>query len=220
MTDLIHLPVSLGEAIDKLSILEIKFKKIKDDRKIDVEKEYNILYSKLEDNVNKYKDLYNAMKKINLIIWDQMDLLRDGTLTDSEYSKLCRECIETNNIRFRIKNKINLIANSTLKEQKSYKINRIVIILESDPSIFDIFIPVIEQLSYLYDEIIVNSSKDITLIKDRFDYDNTISYNHDLSDLSDLSNLSFKQKYIFDNNSYLLEEILDKVNLDKSSFIS
>lgn len=208
MTDLIYLPVSLGEAIDKLSILEIKFEKIKDKRRLDVEKEYNILYSKLGNHVNKYKDLYNAMKKTNLIIWDQMDLLRDGDLIDEEYGKLCRECIETNDIRFRIKNKINLISNSTLKEQKSYKINRIVIILECNLDLFDLFIPVIEKLSYQYDEIIVNSSKDITLIKDRFDYDNTIFYNQSIIDIP------FKHKYIFNNNSYTLQEILDKVNLD------
>lgn len=208
MTDLIYLPVSLGEAIDKLSILEIKFEKIKDKRRLDVEKEYNILYSKLGNHVNKYKDLYNAMKKTNLIIWDQMDLLRDGDLIDEEYSKLCRECIETNDIRFRIKNKINLISNSTLKEQKSYKINRIIIILECNPHLFDLFIPVIEKLSYQYDEIIVNSSKDITLIKDRFDYDNTIFYNQSIIDIP------FKHKYIFNNNSYTLKNILDKVNLD------
>jgi hypothetical protein len=207
MNDLIYLPVSLGEAIDKLSILEIKLEKIKDNRKIDVEKEYNILYSKLEIPVNTYKNLYNAMKKINLVIWDQMDLLRDGELNDIEYSNLCRKCIETNDIRFRIKNKINLISNSTLKEKKSYKINRIVIILESDPKFFDLFIQVIERLSYLYDEIIINSSKDISKIKERFNYDNTIFYNQSII------NISFKEKFIFNNTNYTLQDILHKVNL-------
>lgn len=207
MNDLIYLPVSLGEAIDKLSILEIKLEKIKDNRKIDVEKEYNILYSKLEIPVNTYKNLYNAMKKINLVIWDQMDLLRDGELNDIEYSNLCRKCIETNDIRFRIKNKINLISNSSLKEKKSYKINRIVIILESDPKFFDLFIQVIERLSYLYDEIIINSSKDISQIKERFNYDNTIFYNQSII------NISFKEKFIFNNINYTLQDILHKVNL-------
>lgn len=207
MNDLIYLPVSLGEAIDKLSILEIKLEKIKDNRKNDVEKEYNILYSKLEIQVNTYKKLYNAMKKINLVIWDQMDLLRDGELNDIEYSNLCRKCIETNDIRFRIKNKINLISNSSLKEKKSYKINRIIIILESDPKFFDLFIQVIERLSYLYDEIIINSSKNISKIKERFNYDNTIFYN------KSIINISFKEKFIFNNINYTLQDILHKVNL-------
>ena len=43
MNNILSLPVSLGEAIDKLTILDIKCEKIKDNRKIDVQKEYNIL---------------------------------------------------------------------------------------------------------------------------------------------------------------------------------
>lgn len=216
MADLIYLPVSLGEAIDKLTIIEIKFEKIKDNRRIDVEKEYNILYSKLKENVDKYKELYDAMKSTNLIIWDQMDILRDGTLTDIEYSKLCRKCIETNDIRFRIKNKINLISNSTLKEQKSYKINRVIIILEStlQPHVLELFIKVIKQLSYLYDQIIINSSKDINVIIDKFSYDNTIKYNLDLETI-----LTYKHKFVFDKDSYSYQEILNLVNLDESTII-
>ena len=48
------------------------------------------------------------MKKINLIIWDQMDTLRDGSISDEYYMRLCRECINNNDIRFRIKNKIKV----------------------------------------------------------------------------------------------------------------
>ncbi len=43
--DLLHLPVSLGEAIDKITILDIKLDKIKDNRKNDVQKEYDLLFS-------------------------------------------------------------------------------------------------------------------------------------------------------------------------------
>ena len=52
----IDLPVSLGEALDKLSILDIKLDKIKDERKKDVEKEYNILYENLK--------IYQFMKEL------------------------------------------------------------------------------------------------------------------------------------------------------------
>ena len=44
MTDILYLPVSLGEAIDKLTILDIKLDKINDNRKNDVQKEYDLLY--------------------------------------------------------------------------------------------------------------------------------------------------------------------------------
>lgn len=43
------------------------------------------------------------MKKINLIIWDQMDILKDSNLNNENYIKLCKECVESNDIRFRIK---------------------------------------------------------------------------------------------------------------------
>ena len=46
MDNILYLPVSLGEAIDKLTILDIKCHKITDKRKLDVQKEYNILYEK------------------------------------------------------------------------------------------------------------------------------------------------------------------------------
>ena len=48
----IELPVSLGEALDKLTILDIKREKIKDERLKDVEYEYGLLYEKLEDYIN------------------------------------------------------------------------------------------------------------------------------------------------------------------------
>ena len=76
--DNIYLPISLGEAIDKLTILHIKVDKIKDNEF--VKKEYDLLYEKLKEYFNEF---YISLKKINLIIWDQMDILRDGNLNDS-----------------------------------------------------------------------------------------------------------------------------------------
>jgi hypothetical protein len=172
------LPVSLGEAIDKLSILQIKCEKITDSRKSDVEKEYNILLCVLKEFVDKYSDLYESMMQTNRVIWDQMDVLRDGDISDAEYTKLCRECIATNDVRFRIKNKINLISNSELKEQKSYKVTRYDMHIdnEDEDEDEDSLIERIRQLSYIYDEINIISSKDLSRIKDAFRYDNTILY--------------------------------------------
>ena len=53
-TNIISLPISLGEAIDKLTILDIKLDKIKDIRRIDVQNEYDVLYTKLNEFVLKY----------------------------------------------------------------------------------------------------------------------------------------------------------------------
>ena len=80
MDSLIYLPVSIGEAIDKLTILDIKLNKIKDHRRNDVKKEYDMLYEKLSIFIQTYQSLYKQMKHINLLIWDMMDKLRDGKL--------------------------------------------------------------------------------------------------------------------------------------------
>jgi len=61
----IELPVSLGEALDKLTILDIKLEKIKDDRKKDVEYEYNLLFDKLKNNIENHNYYYKILKKIN-----------------------------------------------------------------------------------------------------------------------------------------------------------
>ena len=70
--DLMYLSVSLGEAIDKLTILDIKLDKIKDNRRIDVQTEHDLLYEKLSHFLIKHNDLYQSMKKVNLIIWNMM----------------------------------------------------------------------------------------------------------------------------------------------------
>lgn len=206
------LPVSLGEALDKLTILDIKCEKIKDNRKIDVQKEYDILHEKLNNFIIKYEMLYQSMKKINLIIWDQMDTLRDGSISDEYYMRLCRECINNNDIRFRIKNKINLISNSQLKEQKSYKINRLIIYLNCNIEYIDLFIKPLTYLSYIYDEIIIQSDNNINKIINLFHYDNTIKYN------IELNNLDFKDSVTFyRDNTYTMNEIYSILNITEKN---
>ena len=105
------LPTSIGEAIDKLTILDLKLERISDaSRKADVQLEHDNLLnnSELNNFIQTHADLYTTMKKANAIIWDMMDVLRDGAIhvSSEEYLKTCRDCIEYNDIRFRIKNPI------------------------------------------------------------------------------------------------------------------
>jgi hypothetical protein len=192
---IIKLPVSLGEAVDKLTILDIKLERITDNRKKDVETEYTILYEELKGFIQKYNELYCSMKKVNILIWDMMDILRDGDVSDEVYMKVCKECIEYNDIRFRIKNKINILSKSELKEQKSYKINRLLIQIDSSISIEDCKKPV-QYISFFYDEVIIiyNSDNDIQIfdptiiIIKQMDTDNTIDYKKKIV-LSNLLNI-------------------------------
>jgi len=121
-SNILYLPVSFGEAIDKLTILDIKLTKIHDSRKVDVEQEYHQLSRVLQPILTRVFFLYNCLKQINLQIWENQDIFRDSS-DDSLKNSLCKVIIEENDARFRIKNKINIIMNSFLKEQKGYEPN-------------------------------------------------------------------------------------------------
>jgi hypothetical protein len=210
MNNILYLPISIGEAIDKLTILDIKCEKIIDSRKVYVQNEYDILYEKLKDFIIIYNELYESMKKINLLIWHQMDIIRDLTVNDEEYNKLCRECVESNDIRFRIKNKINLISKSFLKEQKSYNINKKYIIINCNEKYFDLFIKPIKYYSYIYDEITIQTTKNVDNLKNIFSYDNTIKFTNILD--SNQENILF-----FHDVHYDLNKILDMMDVSLSN---
>jgi hypothetical protein len=205
-TSLIYLPVSLGEAIDKFTILDIKLDIIKDARKKDVQTEYDILYTKLQPFIEKYGDLYRTMKKVNKLIWDMMDILRDGNVNEEKYLKICKECIDYNDIRFRVKNKINFVSNSTLKEQKSYKINRLVLIINKNiDSDSTILLNIIKYFSYIYDEISIKNESTVEYLKTHFEYDNTIVFTGET--------LDYKCKVVIEDTEYVGSKIYDLFNI-------
>jgi hypothetical protein len=210
--DLLYLPVSLGEAIDKLTILDIKLDKITDNRKLDVKKEYEILYEKLKDFIEKYKNLYNTMKKVNLLIWDMMDTLRDGDVDENLYLKVCKECIEYNDIRFRVKNKINYVSNSLLKEQKSYKINRLIIIINENLNNNETLSNIIKYFSFIYDEINIISDLNVDNLKKHFLYDNTILFKSNIEN----ETFEYKSRVIIEDKECSEDELYKLFNITKN----
>lgn len=200
MDNILYLPVSLGEAIDKLTILDIKYDKIKDNRRNEVKIEFDMLYDKLKDFVEKYNMYYKIMKQINLDIWIMMDILRDSNISNEDYLVKCKESIEANDIRFRIKNKINFVSNSVLKEQKGYNVLRIVFDINNyiieKKDLYDI----IKYYSFLYDELIILCNKDnINILNNEFKYDPTIliyiEYNGDYKKMISFSEKNINQIY-------------------------
>jgi GNAT superfamily N-acetyltransferase len=153
------LQVSCGEALDKLSILEIKMDKINDQRVIDVKKEYDTLAPILKPVISAYhcEFLYNLLKTVNLKIWNDQDLFRDGDKIDK--GRLCTEIIGDNDKRFRIKNKLNARLNSSLKEQKGYKITKALVISHLLMGDQILMVPAVRYLSMIYDEVHVWSIK-------------------------------------------------------------
>ena len=122
----IECEISLGELIDKISILKIKLKNIKDSEKlIHVKKEETVLLGKLHSLGLKDVDFHlNQLIEVNSELWKIEDDIRElerQKKFDDEFIKLARAVYVTNDERFRRKNTINTIYNSSLVEVKSYK---------------------------------------------------------------------------------------------------
>ena len=123
---MITIPVSVGELIDKLSILQVKKNKINNEEKLVlVNKEFELLYnlsSVYLDSVD-IKDLYHQLCSINEKLWDVEDELRileTRKSFNSDFIELARKVYFTNDERFRLKNEINLITDSEIREVKEY----------------------------------------------------------------------------------------------------
>jgi len=124
---MITIPVSLGELIDKLSILQVKKKKISDQEKLnEVEKELSFLKTNAEHLLGDKGlfNLYDDLIQVNNQLWDIEDnirILEKNKDFGAEFIQLARSVYYTNDKRFEIKNKINQMTNSEIKEQKSYQ---------------------------------------------------------------------------------------------------
>ena len=123
---IIKCEISLGELIDKLSILRIKLQKIEDPIKLShIKKEEGVLSASLHSlNLNNVEYHLNEMIDINLTLWKIEDDIRDCERAKNfgkEFIELARLVYKTNDERFVRKNNINTIYKSGLEEVKSYK---------------------------------------------------------------------------------------------------
>jgi len=124
----INVPASVGELFDKITILEIKKKKIKDKEKLKhVNEELNLLNKVVtKKKINKRKILksINALKSINLKLWNVEDKLRKLEKEKSFKSlfiQKARSVYILNDKRSVMKNNINIETNSNVNEVKSYE---------------------------------------------------------------------------------------------------
>ena len=119
--------VSVGELLDKISILEIKQGKIKDPEKLKfINNEHSILKSQLEKNIKsdkKLDKLYLSLKEINSKLWviedDKRQCEKDKDFGE-KFVKLSRDVHFLNDDRAKIKLEINNHTGSTIKEIKEY----------------------------------------------------------------------------------------------------
>ena len=119
--------VSVGELLDKISILEIKKEKIKDPNKLEfINKEHLILKNQLDKSVKKdekLEKLFQSLKEINAKLWviedEKRQCEKDQNFTD-KFIKLSRDVHFLNDDRAKIKLEINNHTGSKIKEIKSY----------------------------------------------------------------------------------------------------
>ena len=125
----IQINISVGELIDKITILQIKKEKIKDLEKVkivshELELLENSLNSFEKSKKNELENLMTELKKINQKLWiieDDIRLLEKNKKFDDDFIELARSVYITNDKRFEIKNKINRLFSSNIEEVKSYE---------------------------------------------------------------------------------------------------
>jgi hypothetical protein len=119
--------VSVGELLDKISILEIKKKKIKDLEKLKfINDEYNILKDQLNKNVKsneKLEKLFQSLKEINAKLWlieDDKRMCEKNSDFGDKFIKLSRDIHFLNDDRSKVKLEISNHTGSKIKEIKKY----------------------------------------------------------------------------------------------------
>ncbi len=124
---MLRVPVSPGELIDKLTILEIKLERMSDPaKKANVAKEFDVLSQELAKSVQQSPELarlHAALKQVNETLWVVEDDIRDCERAQdfgSKFIELARSVYRTNDRRAELKKEINLLLNSDLVEEKSY----------------------------------------------------------------------------------------------------
>jgi len=125
----IQINISVGELIDKITILQIKKDKITNLEKVEkVSYELELLENSLNSfktgETEELKKLMNELKIINEKLWgieDDIRLLEKNKKFESEFIELARSVYKTNDERFEVKNKINKLFSSDVEEVKSYE---------------------------------------------------------------------------------------------------
>ena len=119
--------ISPGELLDKISILEIKLEKVKDkDRQKRIKNEYDILKKVQNSSIemsDKIKDLYRSVSNVNIKLWDIEDKIRiceQNKDFGKNFIELARGVYFNNDKRAKLKNEINEILKSNIREIKQF----------------------------------------------------------------------------------------------------
>ena len=124
----IKVPVSPGEVLDKITILEIKSERMSDPDKVhNVKAELSLLQETWNENIRDTREiqsLHAQLKEINEALWEIEDEIRDKERAkefDERFIELARAVYVTNDKRSRVKKELNLHLGSEIIEEKSYQ---------------------------------------------------------------------------------------------------
>ena len=124
----IHVPVSPGEVLDKITILEIKSERMTDPEKVaNVRVELALLQETWASAVSRDQvidELHDQLKKINETLWEIEDDIRNKERVkefDERFIELARQVYFTNDRRSQVKKELNLHLGSLIIEEKSYQ---------------------------------------------------------------------------------------------------
>lgn len=117
--------ISIGELVDKVTILSIKLEKVKDSAKLEnIRKEYNILLKPMEEcGIKTDSEEFTGLKAVNLQLWEIEDEIRIKEYNqefDQKFIELARSVYFKNDDRAAAKKDINIKYNSELVEEKEY----------------------------------------------------------------------------------------------------
>ena len=122
---MLKIPVSLGELVDKITILKIKLKFLSGQRKANAKNEYDLLNNELRNSsIIIREDLIADLQMTNQKIWELEDKIRVKELNNDfkeDFVELARNIYKLNDKRYEIKNKINKKYNSIIFEEKIYE---------------------------------------------------------------------------------------------------
>ena len=121
---IINAPISIGELVDKITILEIKKNKLQNSKLKNVLKELSFLRKLMgKHQIEITDDLFTQLKEINLTLWnieDQIRIKEKNKEFDNIFIELARSVYFKNDKRAEIKKRINQLSNSEITEEKSY----------------------------------------------------------------------------------------------------
>ena len=122
---MLKIPVSLGELVDKITILKIKLKFLSGQRKANAKNEYDLLNNELRNSsIIIREDLIADLQMTNQKLWELEDKIRVKELNNDfkeDFVELARTIYKLNDKRYEIKNKINKKYNSIIFEEKIYE---------------------------------------------------------------------------------------------------